>query len=313
MIFNILFLIIGFILLIGGANYLIKSSITIASKFQVSQMVIGLTLVASGTSAPELFVSLIAAIKNHPEIAIGNVVGSNIANILFIVGLIAIIKNIPITNKSIRLDWTIMMSITIIFFLFALNGKLGRPEGFVLFIILIIYFSYLFSPERKNKFNEEVPDPIHSSLFLSIIIAILSIFSLAFGSSLLVDNTAEIAKKIGISERIIALTIIAVGTSIPELVTSLIATLKNNMDISIGNIIGSNIFNIAGILGLTSIVKPIPIPHSTIKFDMYWVLGSAVFLLFICIPIGRGKITFVEGLLSLLFYAIYIALLIILK
>lgn len=313
MILNILLLLSGFILLIGGANYLIKSSVAIASKFKISHMVIGLTLVAFGTSAPELFVSLIAALKNHPEISTGNVVGSNICNILLIIGLVAIITNIPVTSKSILLDWGIMMTISIILFLFILDNKLARPEGIILFVILISYISYLFSPQRKERFDEEIPEPVKVPLFLSILISIISIVSLALGSSLLVDNTAEIARKIGISERIIAITLIAVGTSIPELVTSIIAAIKKNMDISIGNIIGSNIFNISGILGLTSIIKPIPISHMTSTFDIYCMLGSALFLLLICLPLGRGKITFIEGFISLLLYLIYIILLITLK
>lgn len=313
MILNILLLLLGFILLIGGANYLIKSSVAIASKFKISHMVIGLTLVAFGTSAPELFVSIIAALKNHPEISIGNVVGSNICNILLIIGLVAIITNIPVTNKSILLDWTIMMTISIILFLFILDNKLGQSEGIILFVILISYVSYLFSPQRKERFEEEIPEPVKVPLLLSFLLAILSIISLAIGSSLLVDNTAEIARKIGISERIIAITLIAVGTSIPELVTSVIAALKKNMDISIGNIIGSNIFNISGILSLTSIIKPIPISHMTKAFDIYWMLGSALFLLLICLPLGKGKITFLEGLFSLLLYSIYIIFLVILK
>jgi len=313
MIINLLYLIIGFVLLIGGANYLIKSSVAVASKFGIPHMVVGLTIVAFGTSAPELFVSLIAAIKGHPEIAVGNVVGSNIANILLIVGIVSVIVNIPIVNKSILLDWTIMMIVSIIFYLFALINKINRAGGLLLFFTLILYLSYLFSPKRKEHFEEEIPEPIKASIFLSIFIIILSIISLAFGSSLLVDNTAIIARKIGISERIIAITIIAVGTSLPELVTSLVAAMKKNMDISIGNIIGSNIFNIAGILGLTSIIKPIPISYTTSNFDVYWVLGSAIFLLLICIPLGKGKITFLEGLIALILYSIYIMLLLIMK
>ncbi len=303
-----IYLIVGFVLLFIGGKYLVKGAVEFSAHLKVSTLVIGVTVVSFATSAPELAVSLRAAITNQPDISIGNVVGSNISNIALVLGLTAIIFPMPVNRNSVLFDWPIMMTISILFYIFILNLELQFYEG-VLFIILLVGFNYWVINRSRKKHHEKndlkVPE---ISLFISLLLLIFSSISLVFGSKYFTMGAEQIARNIGVSERVISVSLIAVGTSIPELSTSLMAAFKKHMDISIGNIIGSNIFNILGILGITSIVKNIPINVLTLKVDVLWMLGISILLFFFIIPSKGGKLTRFEGIVFLIIYIIYIYL-----
>ena len=268
-----LLLITGFIILLYSGNYLIKGSISLAHKYKVSKLVIGVTLVSFGTSAPELFVSVIAAIQKQSEISIGNIIGSNIANIALVLAITAIIFPIPVKSNTIRYDWPVMMIASILFYIFILNGFLKFWEGLVFIIFLNAYLFFTLYYSRKNyDFESEKKIQTHFSLAMAILIIFISTIGLAAGSYLLVDNAAKIAGMLGIEKRVISISVIAFGTSVPEIATSMIAAFKKEMDISIGNIIGSNIFNILGVLGIASIITPISIiGEMRLKLDILWI------------------------------------------
>lgn len=277
----------GFILLLLGGNYLVDGGVAIARKFKLSPLVIGLTIVAFGTSAPELLVSLDAALMGSSGIAIGNVIGSNTVNIGFILGLTACICPIAVNKKSITIDGLIMIALGILLGIFSFTGNiLSTTEGIVLFAgivlftVMSIYFGRL---SNEETYNEEVKEKI-MSFPLAVFIVIASCFALAFGADLLVDGATEIAHMLNVSEKVIGLTIVALGTSLPELAASLVAALKKEMDISIGNIIGSNIFNILCVLGISSIIRPIDFDFAYYVDDIIIMILFFVLLMLFIMP-----------------------------
>lgn len=302
-------LVAGFVILIYSGKYLVKGSISIAYRFKVSKLVIGLTVVAFGTSAPELFVSVMAAIDNHPGISVGNVVGSNIINIALVLAITAMIIPIPVRKSSIKYDWPAMMIASLLFYIFILNGYLQFLEGLIFLILLFAYVVFSIYYSRKNYNHLEAVEEVHFSILVSVLLIVLSSAGLALGSDLLVTNAVKIADKLHIDDRIISITVIAFGTSVPELVTSAAAALKKEMDISIGNIIGSNIFNILCVLGITSMIKKIEIPSMTMHFDVFWMLGTAILLFLFILPLKGGKLTQPKGLFLFVVYCIYVYLL----
>ncbi len=303
-------LLVGFIILITSGKYLVKGSTSIALRYKVSKLVIGLTVVAFGTSAPELFVSVMAAIENHPDISVGNVVGSNIINIALVLALTAMIFPIKVKRNSILYDWSFMMFASILFFVFILNGYFQFFEGLLFILLLCTYIVLSVYYSRKNYIEptEEIKATVYSP-FLSILAVLLSSAGLAMGSELLVNNAVLIAQHFHIDERIVSITLIAFGTSLPELVTSVSAAFKKEIDISIGNIIGSNIYNLLAVLGITGMIKKIRIPLMTLNFDIYWMLGIAVLLFLFLLPIRKGKLTRSKGLILFIVYGIYVYLL----
>jgi len=270
-------------------------------------MIIGLTVVAFGTSAPELLVSLQAAFSGYPEIAVGNVVGSNISNILLVLAITALIYPIPAPASSVKRDWPIMMAVSLLFFVFSLNGWISRLEGAVFVGLLAGYI--LFSVMRSrgaDRLEEQEADQGHMRWWVVGIIFLVSCVGLAFGADLLVDNVALIAEEIGLSKRVVSITMVAVGTSIPEVATSVIAALKKETDISVGNIIGSNIMNILSVLGFTSLVNPISVSAEISRFDIPWMLGISLLLLLLMLPASRSRITRWEGSFMIVIYLLYI-------
>ncbi|MBI2281977.1 MAG: calcium/sodium antiporter, partial [Bacteroidetes bacterium] len=241
-------LIVGLATLIFGGDALVKGAVGIALKFDVSALVIGMTVVAFGTSMPELLVSVKAALDNHPEIAIGNVVGSNIANIAFVLGLTTMILPIPVKFSTVRVDWPIMMVSSVIFYLFILNGVINWWEGLIYSIGIIAFtvFTIKNSSSNQKQIEEIQEDELEMvekksyGLLKSIFFVVLGVVALTFGASWLLDGAVQIAKNYGLSEHIIGVTIVAFGTSVPELVTSVVAAFKKETDISVGNLIGSN-------------------------------------------------------------------------
>lgn len=281
------FLILGLVTLIVGGEFLVRGAVGIAKKFQISTLVIGMTVISFGTSAPELFVSIGAALDGNAEIAIGNVIGSNVANLALVLGMTVLILPIIVDRNSKVIDWPMMMLATILFALFAMDGHISRYEGGILFAILVAFTFFLIrNSRRRNKQLavevaedddeiSKVKDPIWKALGFTLI----GLVALYFGSEWLVNGAVGIAESLGMEKRVIAVTVVAFGTSVPELVTSLVAAFKKETDISIGNLIGSNIFNIMAVVGITSIIQPMPVEDKAIHFDMWWVVIIAAALL----------------------------------
>jgi len=306
---SIIFLVLGLILLLVSGKYLVESSVTIARHFKIPTLTIGLTIVSFGTSAPELLVSLQAALQGHPDMAIGNVVGSNISNILLVLAVTAFIFPISIQKQFIRRDWPILMFISTLMVVFLLDLTLKRYEGFILLALLVAYIVYSIiqarSPKHKEEFTQDVTT--HGmKWWVAIFVFLIACAGLSFGASLLVDSAASIATRIGVSERVISISMVAVGTSLPELATSMIAAFKKEGNISVGNIIGSNIMNIISVLGITSLVKPLPTVRQTLIMDLPWMIGATLLLFLFMLPVDRAKISRFEGSIMLLAYAAYI-------
>jgi cation:H+ antiporter len=267
----LLFCLVGFVLLYYGAEWLVKGSASLAKGLGVTPIVIGLTVVAFGTSAPELVVSLISSIKGKSMIAVGNVVGSNICNIALVLGLAAVFQPLMSDRSVIKRDIPIMLGISVLLLIFSFNSRLGRIEGLILFIGIILYtfFNYYLanktnksgtSPEALVISSEVEEIDYITSRLKQIIFIIIGIIGVVGGAQLVVESAVKIMTILGVSEKFIGLTIVAFGTSLPELATSIVAALRKEMDISIGNLVGSNVFNIMSVLGAASLVRPIPIP-----------------------------------------------------
>ena len=286
---SIFYVIIGLILLVVGGEFLVRSSIGLSFKLNISKMVIGMTVVSFATSAPELLVSLQAALDGSPAIAINNVIGSNIANIGLVLGITALIGPIAVSKDFYKLNWPVMMLFSLVLYYFLWNDNvLTLLEGVLLLVGLAIFLFVLIRNARKEEVSVEEVDDALASIGYGKIFGWLLIGGVAlyFGSEFLVNGAKDIAQNMGISEGVISITMIAIGTSVPELAASIIAAMKGEKAISLGNLIGSNIFNIASVLGLTAIVKEIPVTEPQIlSRDIFWMLGfAAVLLLLVFLP-----------------------------
>ncbi len=305
-------LIIGFIILIKGADILIDGASSIATKFKVSKLLIGLTIVNLGTGAPELAIGFKAILSGNGDIVLGNVIGSNILNILLIVGVSSLFRSITVRSSTVKKELPIALLITLLFSLLisdnlfdsSMVNSFTRREGIILILFFSIFIYYLFTMYH-NKIDEDQETISVFSNKRSIIYIILGIICVILGSNLVVDNAVSLAQKIGISERIIALTIIALGTSLPELVTSITATKKGEFDIAIGNIVGSNIYNIGLVLGLPVALFG-TITNITVNYiDVATMILSAILLYMF--SFNDYKITKKEGIVFLFLFAIYYA------
>lgn len=294
---------LGFIILISSGNYLVKGSVSVARKLRLSTLLIGVTIVAFGTSAPELLVSVQAALANHPEMALGNVIGSNISNIALVLAITAMILPIPVHRNSILIDWPFMMGAGILFGAFALNSVISIHEGILMFLLLFFFVWLSLRISKRQRPNNNNSTGIYNLPF-SVFLIIASLFGLTFGAKLLVTNATVIAQDLGISERAIAISMLAVGTSLPELVTSVVAAVQKETDISVGNIIGSNIFNILSVIGISAMIKPIEV-NTVIIYDIGVMLVVSIILLIMMVPAKKGKITRPEGLILFVVYFIY--------
>ncbi|MBQ8975740.1 MAG: calcium/sodium antiporter, partial [Oscillospiraceae bacterium] len=252
-----LLLILGFAMLIKGADWFVDGVAGIAERFGIPQIVIGLTIVAMGTSAPEAAVSINAALSGSADITIGNVVGSNIFNVLVILGITSIIKSIPVKKGTVKVEIPFMIGISVVLLVMGMiSERLGLICGIILWALFLCYLAYLFFTAKKNR-QESVPAPKGRSIPVLILLSVLGGALVVFGSDLTVDSATAIAKHFGMTERFIALTIVAFGTSLPELVTSITAAIKGKTDIAVGNIVGSNIFNILFVLGTSCLITPV--------------------------------------------------------
>ena len=311
---NVFLLIIGLVTLVFGGDFLVKGAVGIARRFNISTLVIGMTVVSFGTSAPELIVSVKAALDGNPEIAIGNVIGSNIANIALVLAVTIMIFPIAVDRNSKLIDWPMMMLSTGLFYFFAFNNKIEFFEGGIMFIILVIFIVFLIYNSRKKQKakqcdleNEDIQSIKKTRFSISMGYLALGLVALYFGAEWLLDGAVGLAENIGMEKRVIGITIVAFGTSVPELVTSAVAAYRKQTDISIGNLVGSNIFNIMAVIGVTSLVKEIEVKEMALEFDMIWMIGIAVVLfplMLIGKKMGRGK-----GVLLIAAYGTYITLL----
>lgn len=316
----------GIVLLIFSADYLVKGGVGLAQRFRISPLVIGMTVIAFGTSAPEFIVSLLAAIKGNSEIALGNVIGSNIANIGLILGLTALILPIPVQKASLKFDGPFMLLASLLFIFAAVNGVISRIEGLIGVLLLVGYTIWMIRKSRKSETETECPS---RGVWISILLIFLSSCGLAFGAHLLIEGASTVATNFGVSQKVIGVTIVAFGTSVPELAASVTAALKKQMDISIGNIIGSNLFNILSVIGLSSAIHPIALDFDLFRSDFLWMFLFSALVLLLIYPVrsnlkawkapgGKpgsllnlegGKIGRLSGLILVGLYIFYIYLL----
>ncbi len=313
MIISILYVLIGLVLLVVGGEFLVRSSVALSFRLKLSKMVIGLTVVSFATSAPELLVSIQAALDGLSDISLGNVVGSNIANIGLVLGITAIIGPLVIDKDFYKFNWPVMVVLSFALYLVLDNdGIISQVEGGLFILSLLVYLFVLIRRSRKlsNNVAEEVDDALQTTSNFKIFIWLLiGGCALYFGSELLVSGAEDIALKLGVSEGVIAVTLIAVGTSVPELAASVIAALKQEKAISLGNLIGSNIFNIASVLGITSLIQPIAVKDETLMgVNIFWMLGFAMVLLPLAFIPKKMVLTRVKGLIIFVAYCIFIAL-----
>ncbi len=307
-------LLVSLVVLFLGGELLVRGSVSLALKMKISALVVGMTIVAAGTGAPEVFVSVQAILQGSSSISLGNVIGSNIINITFILGITAIIYRIKISKQTLSLNYPVMLGAFVL-----LGGVLYFFKGItvgvgVLFVMIFILFTwFLIATSRKEQLKAEIKQDelsevtIQDSLLKSIVMLVFSIVLLKFGAKWLVDSAGTLAKNFGISDRIIGVTIVAVGTSIPELVTTVIAALKKENDIAIGNLIGSNIFNILGVLGIAASLREINIDDPAIfSFDYFWMLGVALVFGFLIYMFSKQEISRKHGIFLVLIYLFYI-------
>lgn len=299
---DVILLVIGFALLFISGHYLVMGGVELAKFFKIPTLVVGLTIVSFGTSAPELLVSLKAAFSGYPDISLGNVVGSNISNIALVLGITALICPIPVATKLLKSDWPIMILLSLLLFVFSLSGLLTWWHGAILLLILI-YFNV--NSIIKGRSSDEVIPVVKIPWYYAILIIIASSVGLVFGAEWLVKGATGIARGLGVGERIISVSIIAFGTSVPELATSVVAAIKRQTDISIGNIIGSNVFNIAGILGITAVTKAIPVNQDILYNDMIWMIAISVLLFLLMVGKSR-KISKLNGIMLISAYGLYL-------
>lgn len=298
----------GFVLLFFGGDWLVNGGVAIARRFRISPLVIGMTIVAFGTSAPELLVSTISAIKGSAGIAMGNVVGSNIANIGLILGLTSLICPIETDNSKVVRHGSIMIVASLLLMVFALHSGISRIEGLTLFACLILFTTISIRKGRTQPQEADIEDQEGKpmTILAAIGLIVLSCAMLAFGADILVDGATTLASAMGVSDKVIGLTIVALGTSLPELAASVAAAVKKQMDISIGNIIGSNIFNILCVLGVSTSIKPISLEFQDYMSDFIWMLGFSVFIIiFTTMRNKKGRLGRTAGILFLLAYAFY--------
>ena len=312
MFLSVILIIIGFVLLIVGADILVNGSSGIAKKFHIPEIIIGLTIVSIGTSMPELFVSITSALDGYSDMAIGNIIGSNLTNLLLILGLSTTIKPVVFQKETRLYEIPMCLLVTIILMIFCnTNGGISKIESIgllILFGAFIGYTIYMGKKESKNEIVEIKAEEKENNIIKNIIFVLLGICGLKIGGDLVVNNAVNVANHFNWSEKLISLTILAIGTSLPELVTSVTAAIKGNSDIAIGNIIGSNIFNILLIIGVSALITPITYNFSY-NFDFSVLIVSSIILaIFPFIP-PKDKMSRMNGIIYLLIYAMYIVML----
>ena len=306
---SILSILTGFFLLVVGGEYIVRASVSLSLRFKISKFAIGMTVVALATSFPELIVSVNAALSGYPSIAINNVIGSNIANIGLVLSIVSILSFVSVNKNFYKRDWPIMFLFSLQLLIFAMNDNLiSQIEGGTL-ILTIILFIYLSLKRKEASINDENFNIPKVSKFKILFWLIISSISLYAGSEFLVDGAVKLAKELSISEAVISVSVIAIGTSVPELATSVVAIVKKEKGISVGNILGSNIFNIGSVLGITSLIKPIIVSQEIFERDLVWMILFAILLILLAIIPKKNHLGKMKGaiLLILYFYFLYVA------
>ncbi len=299
---QLVLLAVGFVMLVKGADLFVDGAAGIATKFKIPQMVIGLTIVAMGTSAPEAAVSISAALKGSAGITIGNIVGSNILNILVILGLSSAITSLAVVKSTLKVDVPFLIAISFLLFICGINGTIGFWEGLLFLVVFAGYLTYLVFDAKKNVVNEPESEK-DISIWKAILFSVLGLVLIVLGSDFAVDSATAIARILGLSERFIGLTIVALGTSLPELFTSVNAARKGNADIAIGNIVGSNIFNILFVVGLSAVIIPVPFASGFLYDTLVSIFAAVLIILF---SLKTKKLNRSAGIIMLLCYILYI-------
>jgi cation:H+ antiporter len=317
---TILFLVLGLVLLVWGAEFLVRGASRVAAAAGISSLVVGLTVVAFGTSSPELAVSVMSAFKGQADLALGNVVGSNIFNVLFILGLSAVIVPLVVAQQLVRFDVPVMIGVSLLVFGVGFDGNIGRIDGLLLFAGAVAYTVFLIRQSRKegsaavkSEYEQEFGEEVRKGggeWLKNIGLIVIGLAGLMLGSKWLVDSAVAIAQSFGVSELVIGLTIVAAGTSMPEVATSVVAAIRGERDIAVGNVVGSNIFNILCVLGLSSVIAPsgIEVSKAALQFDIPVMIGVAV----ACLPVffSGYQISRANGVAFLGFYVAYLVYLI---
>ena len=299
---------VGIFLLIKGGDWLMRAAVALSLRFFIPKIVIGMTVVSLATSAPELIVSIQSALSGHPDLALGNVVGSNIANLGFVLAIIVMISPIEVATSFYKTDWPMMILASLLLYIFLVfDKKLVAYEGAVLFILLLFLMVYLIKFQERAILDEALKEDEILVISKTITYFLLGGFSLWLGSETLIKGAVTLAKNLGVSERIISVTIVSVGTSIPELTASIIAIINKEKAISMGNLIGSNIFNILAVMGITSMIHPVEIQDpGLLRNDIWWMLGISFLILpFVFFP-KRDKLGLIHGLVLITLYSIFI-------
>ncbi|MBU2906024.1 MULTISPECIES: calcium/sodium antiporter [Arenibacter] len=307
---DILFIVLGLVLLIAGGNWLLKAAVALSLKLNIPKIVIGMTVVSFATSAPELIVSINAALEGFPDLALGNVVGSNIANLGLVLAITVILGSIEVRKSFYTTDWPVMMLASLLFFGFIyFDGELQRYEGFVMVIVLFIFLVYLLRFQKTAVVDELPEDDVPLPLYKTVLFLGLGGLALWGGSELLIKGAVGLATFYGVSERVIAVTVVSIGTSIPELAASVIAVLKKEKAISLGNLIGSNIFNLLAVLGITSMITPIKVSdQGLLTNDIFWMLGTSFLILpLVFLPKGL-RLGWKDGVILLAVYVVFVYL-----
>lgn len=306
---SILSILTGFFLLVVGGEYIVRASVSLSLRFKISKFAIGMTVVALATSFPELIVSVNAALSGSPSIAINNVIGSNIANIGLVLSIVSILSFVTVNKNFYKRDWPIMFLFSLQLLIFAMNDNLiSQIEGatLILTILLFIYFSLKRKEASVNDDNFNIPKVSKFKILFWLIISSISLYA---GSEFLLDGAVKLAKELSISEAVISVSVIAIGTSVPELATSVVAIVKKEKGISVGNILGSNIFNIGSVLGITSLIKPVIVSQEIFERDIVWMILFAILLILLAIIPRKNYLGKMKGaiLLILYFYFLYVA------
>jgi cation:H+ antiporter len=303
----------GLVLLVLGADVLVRNAAQLAARLSIPTLIVGLTIVAFGTSAPELAVSTMASLDGQPELALGNVIGSNIYNVLLILGVSALVTPLVISTQLVRIDVPIMIGISILTLLLALGGGISRLEGAILIIGLLAYTALQIVQGRRSGADAAVPNepiPTHGSALRDIALLLIGLGLLVAGSRLFLDGAIAVARRLGVSDLVVGLTIVAAGTSLPETATSIVAAVRGQRDIAVGNVVGSNVFNILGVLGVASAVSPtgVTVATSSIYFDIPIMIAVAV----ACLPVFfvNNTISRWQGGIFVAYYAAYVTYLI---
>lgn len=300
--------IIGIFILIKGGDWLMRAAVALSLRFSIPKIVIGMTVVSFATSAPELIVSIQSALSGHPDLALGNVVGSNIANLGLVLAVTIIISPIDVTSSFYKTDWPMMMLASLLFYFFiVIDNKLVAYEGAILFVLLLVFMVYLIKYQKTAVLDEAPEDDQALNASKTFTYLLLGGFSLWLGSETLIKGAVSLAHDLGVSERIISVSIISLGTSIPELSASIIAILNKEKAISLGNLIGSNIFNLLAVMGITSMIHPVEIQDTgLLSNDIWWMFGIS-FLILPLVFFPRGsKLAWIDGLILLILYSIFI-------